>query len=101
MLLMKEGTAHLHQEHEDQTGHKFKRNKLTKQRSSADLTSFNIDEIKKIISCEQDNLLSMPLLKRMRKYQLISSTKPFEGRIIPGIAPCLNYRIIKLDKETK
>ncbi len=96
MLLMKEGLAQLHQEHEDQAGHRLKRSKLTKQRSSADLGAYHIDEIKKILETNADSLLGMPLLKRMRKYQLISSTKQFEDRVIPGIAPCRDFRIIRI-----
>ena len=75
--------------------------RLTRKRSLTNICSLNLNEIKQVFTPGSEDLVAMNILKRMRKYQLISSTKPFEGRIIPGIAPCLNYRIIKLDKETK
>ena len=58
-----------------------------------------VEEIKKAFTPESCDLIGLNLLKRMRKYQLISSTRKFEDRVIAGISPCLNYRIIKYEKE--
>ena len=67
-----------------------------KSRSVVKLSTDNIEEVKSVLS-SGDVSLGVTLIKRLRKYNLISSTINHDGNIIVGISPKLEGRITRIN----
>lgn len=65
---------------------------LNKGRSVVKMGDGNLELVKDILSSDKMGL-GMTLLKRLRKYKLISSTINHEGTIVVGISPKVEGRI--------
>lgn len=68
---------------------------LLKHRSVVKMDVNNIEEISEMLASDKINI-GMTLLKRLRKYRLISSIINHEGKLVVGIAPRSEGRIIQL-----
>lgn len=70
--------------------------KLSKHRSVVKMDEDNLDEIASLFG-RGELSLGATLLKRLRKYKLITSTVNYDGRILVGISPRVTGRITRLD----
>ncbi len=72
------------------------------QKSLNKIEKLSSEELVRLIKEDPSAMLSMPLLKRIRQYQMIARIVPCpQGHHVPVIASTLDYRIIKVDHDDK
>ena len=73
----------------------FMLHQLGKKRSVLKMNADNLHDVSNLLSRGEVSL-GITLLKRLRKYKLITSTVHHDGRVIVGISPRVDGRIIRL-----